>query len=993
MDQCFFGTLGLVKHWKRVHPSGMKRNEGREGMLNTDGTASTTDTSQNVPTLVFSESNFRPECQLPPHTTLPQVQSHHIMNPQWQGQSPYYDIYRQPPPRYGMHFPLEELQMPQAGFSRLDMPREYNSPFMQHACSGIVHLQPNFPAPMAYIPDWYHEPPIAHSMNQDPQHYGNFYSALRINEVHNDLVRPLILQFLSVNISFVHKGMNRFSKGLKHFHLQQTFRFRDSTSDEEEAEEQRRDNAKKEKGGKRKTVEENGQRPKDLLGAENDSIKQGLLNLITTKEGLIANVGHLLSTVEKPTDEIPRILDEYMFLRSENRVSVHTITPDHHKGNKTGPKGFSRPSAYLKQKGSHRGLGQMALYEIHAEDVMRDMGSRTAKCKLSFDSVHDEKEDKYIILIGASGAGKSTLVNAFVNHFYGVDWEDPFRLVLIPNTETRKSKAESQTSWITAYTFPWQDGCRAPYNLTVVDTPGFGDTKGLAADRSVMTQLQKFVMKTNSEGLNHIDGIGFVLQASNARLTPTEKYIFDSLISTFGKDVVNNIYLMITFADSKTPPVLEAVKEANIPFVESFRFNNSALFSPNDEKDSQDFRFDSMFWKLGARSFSKSTPLSLQLSKEVLKERQALEATIQGIQNRIHDERHGKLKPGKNVTPEALSSNHDYRKAECDIFGPQSGHCNVCPFKCHWKEHVISTHYLEKHIVKETKTLEYLKRSYGEGIQGKVNVKQLKKASSQKCAEIQSEILDLVKDAHQKLCMLHDNTMKPDPIPITDYMDLLISSETLQRKQEWMERVQVLQEIREHMREDGTFLRVEGESIGTINSEAAQTRKTSQHDPSEEEAIDSVDGHKVQQSLLQPVIADVRVDRWFIHDLGMLAVKRFLLPSCFSLSLVCRLHILRVAVVREMECILEAGGISLDGVGLLQGISFSKDGNESSLLPFNVSGDFARRPLIEGLEFDQSPPSLASRKVESLNGSLRMVGVMHGQEFSGRSIDGLEFRR
>ena len=235
-------------------------------------------------------------------------------------------------------------------------------------------------------------------------------------------------------------------------------------------------------------------------------------------------------------------------------------------------------------------------------------------------------------------------MNAFVNHFYGVDWEDPFRLLLIPNTDMKKPKTESQTSWITAYTFPWQDGCRAPYHLTVVDTPGFGDTKGLGVDKSITTQLQNFLSKTNSEGLEHIHGIGLVLQASTARLTPTEKYIFESIISAFGKDAINKIYLMITFSDSKSPPVLEAVKESCIPFVESFHFNNSALFASNDEGDSQELLFDSTFWKLGARSFSeffskfqKSTPLCLRLNKEVLKERQTLEAIIQGIQNRIHD--------------------------------------------------------------------------------------------------------------------------------------------------------------------------------------------------------------------------------------------------------------------------------------------------------------------------------------------------------------------
>ncbi|CAG0906053.1 unnamed protein product, partial [Darwinula stevensoni] len=300
------------------------------------------------------------------------------------------------------------------------------------------------------------------------------------------------------------------------------------------------------------------------------------------------------------------------------------------------------PAIYLKEKGINIYQGRPSLYETRVVDIMRDLGNRTAMCKLPFESTHEERPEKVIILLGATGAGKSTLVNAFVNHFYGVQREDPFRLVLIPENESGKPMSESQTSWITAYTFPWQEGCQAPYNLTIVDTPGFGDTKGLIGDKNITTQLQTFFAKGKPEGLDHVDGIGFVLQASNARLTPTEKYIFDSILSAFGKDVIKNIYLMITFADSKSPPVLEAVKEANIPFVEYFCFNNSALFTSNEAKDSRDLRFDTMFWKLGAKSFSnffdrfrQSKPVSLQLSNQVLKERHALEATIQAIQTRI----------------------------------------------------------------------------------------------------------------------------------------------------------------------------------------------------------------------------------------------------------------------------------------------------------------------------------------------------------------------
>ena len=85
------------------------------------------------------------------------------------------------------------------------------------------------------------------------------------------------------------------------------------------------------------------------------------------------------------------------------------------------------------------------------------------------------------------------------------------------------------------------------------------------------------------------------------------------------------------------------------------------------------------------------------------------------------------------------------------------------------------------------------------------------------------------------------------------------------------------------------------------------------------------------------------------------------------------------------------GGVSLDGVGFLMGIVLSQDRDELSLLPCDESGDFTRRPLVQGLEFDQSPPSFAPRKVEPFDGSLRMVSVVHGQEFPGRSIDDLEF--
>ncbi|KAG7999630.1 hypothetical protein GBF38_000721 [Nibea albiflora] len=110
----------------------------------------------------------------------------------------------------------------------------------------------------------------------------------------------------------------------------------------------------------------------------------------------------------------------------------------------------------------------------------------------------------------------------------------------------------------------------------------------------------------------------FVAQAALARLTPTQKYVFDSVLSIFGKDVAENIRVLVTFADGRRPPVLEAINAAGVPCPKSkdglpvhFKFNNSALFADNrssaagskSEDDDDDEGFDQMFWEHGDKKY------------------------------------------------------------------------------------------------------------------------------------------------------------------------------------------------------------------------------------------------------------------------------------------------------------------------------------------------------------------------------------------------------
>ncbi len=78
-------------------------------------------------------------------------------------------------------------------------------------------------------------------------------------------------------------------------------------------------------------------------------------------------------------------------------------------------------------------------------------------------------------MLGATGSGKSTLINAMVNYMLDVNWEDDFRIKLI-DEPADKSQAQSQTELIPTYDLYHMKGSRVEYSLTVVDTPGFGDT-------------------------------------------------------------------------------------------------------------------------------------------------------------------------------------------------------------------------------------------------------------------------------------------------------------------------------------------------------------------------------------------------------------------------------------------------------------------------------------------------------------------------------------
>ncbi|CAB1316911.1 unnamed protein product [Coregonus sp. 'balchen'] len=353
---------------------------------------------------------------------------------------------------------------------------------------------------------------------------------------------------------------------------------------------------------------------------------------------------------------------------------------------------------------------------IHWLNLEEKFGVNECFGQYRFGRKVEQGNNKVIMLLGATGAGKTTLVNVMINYILGVKWEDCYRFKLIHEV-TNKSQAESQTIVVTSYELYNQSGFQIPYSLTIVDTPGFGDTRGMAQDKLLIQMLKDFLC--NPLGIDHIDAVCFVVQASLVRLSPSQRYIFDSILSIFGKDVAENILMLVTFVDGKQIPALEAIKAANLPCKKNkkgqpthFKFNSSILFlkemessSEEDGDDDDDDDHKSQCpeqWKSTFKEMKKFFQVlesieskDLTLTKKVLEERELLEKTMTRLTPQITAglsklSEINSFKLCLENEDENMKQNKDF-ETEVNVLQVKRSklsqdfatNCKVCNFTCH----------------------------------------------------------------------------------------------------------------------------------------------------------------------------------------------------------------------------------------------------------------------------------------------------------------------
>ncbi|XP_010790098.1 uncharacterized protein [Notothenia coriiceps] len=493
------------------------------------------------------------------------------------------------------------------------------------------------------------------------------------------------------------------------------------------------------------------------------------------------------------------------------------------------------------------------------------------------------KTNRTIMVLGATGAGKTTLINGMINYILGVEWKDAYRYKLVDEGQS-KSQAESQTSEVTVYQINHQEGFKIPFSLTIVDTPGFGDTRGIHRDKEITEQIRNLF--SSERGVSEIDAVCFVAQASLARLTPSQKYVFDSVLSIFGKDVAENLQVLVTFADGQRPPVLEAIKASGVPCPKTedglpvhFKFNNSALFAQNQSSaaadssgEEEDGGFDQMFWKMGTKSMkrffvalNKITTKSLTLTKEVLRERKQLEISIESLQTQykvglakieeinqttaIVKDHEAEINRNENFEFEVIVKKpfqEDISRAGIFITNCQlchftchkvcgipndadkngciaighDGNCTVCPGKCHWTNHFNQKYRWEYKDVKVKQTVQELKEKFLKASEAKGTVQELIDQLEVEYQRLQADVREIMERAAKCLNRLGEIALKPNPLSTPEYIDLLIEGEKSEAKSGWKQRVQYLMEMRGKAELMGKVSR--GEKILTRQESQAQ---------------------------------------------------------------------------------------------------------------------------------------------------------------------------
>uniref|UniRef100_H3CM14 AAA+ ATPase domain-containing protein n=1 Tax=Tetraodon nigroviridis TaxID=99883 RepID=H3CM14_TETNG len=330
--------------------------------------------------------------------------------------------------------------------------------------------------------------------------------------------------------------------------------------------------------------------------------------------------------------------------------------------------------------------------------------------RLTLGKKDPRKANKTILLVGETGTGKSTLINALVNYAIGVKWEDDVWFDIVGDKAA--NQPQSQTSDVIVYEIFGFEGRTLPFSLTLIDTPGYGDTRRMSRDSIITQRLHDWFRF--EDGIHEISAVGLVVKASVSQLSNRLLYVFDSVTSLFGKDVKKNMVALITHSNGRKPKnVLIALESAKIQCARDeqnqivhFLFNNCQ--TEDREEDADALKSAESTSMKGLTKFtdflSKIEPQKLKVTVDVLNERVGLAACIKHLKERITfielkrkeveevkralAEFEEQMKENANFTVEVVKVSKEKQRINSGMWGlffyEGATCCTVCEENCHY---------------------------------------------------------------------------------------------------------------------------------------------------------------------------------------------------------------------------------------------------------------------------------------------------------------------
>ncbi|OQV26157.1 hypothetical protein BV898_00279 [Hypsibius exemplaris] len=455
-----------------------------------------------------------------------------------------------------------------------------------------------------------------------------------------------------------------------------------------------------------------------------------------------------------------------------------------------------------------------------------------------------------VLVMGASGSGKSAWINNVVNHFYEVDYSDMVRLKLINDEGHEGDGRKSTTKWITSYVLHrTYKGINE--SLTLIDTPGFGDTDGVRRDQEITEQLAHFFLNPDMQKyLQSLTAIGIIVPGSQCRLGVTQHYVINKVLQLFGSDLAENLFWLVTFSDDERPAAVDSILTDSLPSKKYFVFNNAHLFSVPALGGG--VTMSAEFWQLnyhGMVDFFEALqsvePKSLVSTRNVILEREMLTATLEGLAQQItcaldrtieHRSLLGNLrKPATHPTNEETAQFEatvfltrlvdlpDAKRglicmgcqvnchAPCTDLAVRllwsewfcsvvrwDGSCSVCPKRCPWRSHNLDSKAFERVATTVRRTIPELLEQYD--ISMTVDTEDPMTALMRNVAETavdsRRQITALINRAQNCQKRLEEIALKPCVTSLIYFLDELIADQQRRQLLYYKERIQILEEIK-----------------------------------------------------------------------------------------------------------------------------------------------------------------------------------------------------